>query len=107
MSQTQTLSGTTRTTLDYGAKTEPAIGIISRPIPEVFRTWLPAFVILVGMPVLALFATKYVVIPSIKDTATQTAKLRAEADGLAAEAPLVFAKVPFSVPAVKGAHSGV
>jgi flagellar basal body-associated protein FliL len=36
-----------------------------------FRTWLPALIVLIGMPVLALTTTKYVLLPPMENTLTQ------------------------------------
>jgi hypothetical protein len=73
----QTFAQITRTTPGYGVQTGPTgTAIISRgSVPEGFRAWLPALVILVGMPLLALATTKYVVLPSVKQALAPTTSL--------------------------------
>jgi hypothetical protein len=70
------------------------------PSQEGFLAWLPALVILVGMPLLALGTSKYVLVPKMKQIYAQEM-----AAGRADAAP-VLAIIPFSVPDVKGASSG-
>jgi hypothetical protein len=113
---TQTLEQPTRTTPDYGVNTShaPATTISRAPIPEGFGAglyalavaWLPAFVVLIGMPLLALATTKYVLLPSVKQAYASAADLPGES--AAGQAPAVFlARIPYNASGAADAHSGI
>jgi flagellar basal body-associated protein FliL len=96
------LANATGTSSNGGAETAQApAGTDSRaPILQGFIAWLPALVILAGMPLLALATTKYVLLPAMKQVFAQEA-----AAGLDT-APLFLAKIPLNPSGAKGAHSG-
>jgi hypothetical protein len=48
---------------------ESADGIVIRPVPEGFRTWLPAVFVLIGTPVIALMIFKFGLLTSMKANA--------------------------------------
>jgi flagellar basal body-associated protein FliL len=85
-----------------GAETAraPAAKNSRAPILQGFIAWLPALVILVGMPLLALATTKYVLLPTMKQVYAQEA-----AAGQTA-APLFLARIPLNASGATGAHSG-
>ena len=61
--------------------------------------WLPAIVILLGMPVLALVTTKYALVPSMKRVFAQEA--------VATQGnPVFLVKIPLNASGAMGAHSG-
>jgi flagellar basal body-associated protein FliL len=61
--------------------------------------WLPALVILVGMPMLALMTAKYVVLPSFKQAYQQEA-------AMSRTQPVFFAKLSLSASNPQLAHKG-
>lgn len=61
-------------------------------IPAGIRAWLPALVILIGMPLLALTTTKYVLIPSIKAALTPGMN---RVDPVTEVPPMCLVKIPF------------
>ena len=64
--------------------------------PQGFAAWLPAALVLIAMPLLALAATKYVLLPSVKQAMAPGPTVPAQFD-LTAETPnLVIAKIPLS-----------
>lgn len=74
---------------------------IIRPVPEGFRTWLPALVILFGMPLMALFISKYALVQPMKHAFANSATLSGTL--LTGDAARVcYAKLPLSVSAPKG-----
>jgi hypothetical protein len=62
--------------------------------------WLPALVILIGMPLVALTATKYVLLPSMKQIYAQQAFAEQEAT------PIFVAKIPLNPPGAHGVYTG-
>lgn len=58
--------------------------------------WLPALVILIGMPLLALVAVKHVLIPTLRETYSQEAAMNAEYSA-AQETPVVLARIPLKI----------
>jgi flagellar basal body-associated protein FliL len=98
------LADTTRTAPNGGAETETLqtedVTVCRAPILQGLIAWLPALVILVGMPLLALATTKYFVLPTMKRVYSQEAA--ADQGG----APLFLAKVTLDASVAQGAHSG-
>jgi len=96
------LTQTTRTPPHGGAETAPAPAAADScaPILGGFIAWLPALVILVGLPLLALAAAKYVLVPTMKQVFAQ------ETAGSQAAAPVFLARIPLILSGAKGAHSG-
>jgi hypothetical protein len=70
------------------------------PVLSSLLAWLPALFILVGLPVLALFTTKYVVLPSVRQAYAQEAAAAADI------AAPILAQIPVSVAPVPGNHHG-
>ncbi|MGP8201176.1 MAG: hypothetical protein ACLQU4_16925 [Limisphaerales bacterium] len=99
---TNTLTDPTRTSPQGGTETAqtPEITDGCAPSLEGFLAWLPALVILIGMPLLALGTSKYVLVPKMKQIYAQQM-----AAGQEVAAPLL-AKIPLNAPDVKGANSG-
>jgi hypothetical protein len=85
-----------------GAETVQATAVTNSrsPILAGIIAWLPALVILAGMPLLALATTKYVLLPTMKQVFAQEA-----AAGQGA-APLFLVKIPLNASGANGAHSG-
>jgi len=89
-------------TLAQPTRTATGTTIISRPaVPEGFRAWLPALVILIGMPLLALATTKYVLIPSINQALSPSTISSAPLVAGQDTAKLFLAKIPFNVSGIK------
>jgi len=105
----EVLTQMTSTTPDYGIKTGPMPDVlITRPIPEGVRTWMPALVVLLGMPLMALVVTKYALIPPMKravvaQSAAWSAKTAAE-EGTGA---LFYARISLNTFGSDGAHAGL
>jgi len=59
--------------------------------------WLPAFVVLLGMPLLALGTTKYVLLPAMKQVFAQGAAWNGESAAGRGAASLFLAKIPLNV----------
>jgi hypothetical protein len=97
-----TLAQITRTAPNGGAETAqgPNVTASRATFRQSLMAWLPALVILAGMPLLALTATRYVMLPSMKQVFAQ----QAAADHGAA--PLFLAKIPLDASDAKGAHAG-
>jgi hypothetical protein len=91
-----------KTAPNGGAETvqAPAVTDSRAPMLAGIIAWLPALVILVGMPLLALATTKYVLLPTMKQVYAQEA-----AAGQGA-APLFLAKIPLNASGARDAHSG-
>jgi hypothetical protein len=103
----QVLEQTTRTALDDGARTAQTPPLtISRPVPEGFRTWLPALFVLFCTPLLALVVTKYTLIPPMKRAAAQSELWAARAAAGQGTDALCFVKIPLTASGGKNAHSG-
>jgi flagellar basal body-associated protein FliL len=81
----------------------PAISVSRSPVPQGLLVWLPALCILIGMPILALVTTKYLLLPSIKHAYARQAALNAEANS----AHVYLARIPLAPPGAKAVHSGV
>ncbi|MGD0812418.1 MAG: hypothetical protein ABSA83_02340 [Verrucomicrobiota bacterium] len=98
---TNTLTDPTRTPPQGRTETAPTAEITNCQAPslEGFLAWLPALVILIGMPLLALGTSKYVLVPKMKQIYAQEMAAGQEA------APLL-AKIPLNIPGVKGMSSG-
>jgi len=96
-----TLAETTRTPPHGGAETvqTPAVTNSRAPILAGFMAWRPALVILIGLPLLALATTMYVMLPSLKQVYAQEA---ATGGGVETFLP----KVPLDASGAQGAHSG-
>ena len=96
------LTETTRTAPHDGAENiqAPAVTKSRAPILAGFIAWLPALFILVGMPLLALATTRYVLLPTMKQVFAQE-----DAMGQGT-VPLFLAKIPLNASGAKGAHSG-
>ncbi len=96
------LTQTTRTAPNGGA--ENALGpnvTYTRPSAlGGFLAWLPALVVLIGMPLLALATTKYVLLPTMKQIYAQEAAMDQ------GSAPCFLARIPLTASGAKGAHSG-
>jgi len=86
----------------YGPETTPGqiVTHTSGPILAGLLAWLPALVILIGMPVLALVTTKYALVPTMKHAFTQEAAAAQGAD------TTFLARLPLNVSGVHGAHAG-
>jgi len=93
---------TTRTPPNGGAETAraPALPNSRAPILGGVIAWLPALVILVGMPLLALVTAKHVLLPTMKQVFAQ------EAAADQGATPLFLVKIPLNASGAKGAHSG-
>jgi flagellar basal body-associated protein FliL len=96
------LTETTRTPPNGGAETvqAPAVTNSHAPILAGFLACLPALVILIGMPLLALATTKYVLLPTMKQVYAQEAAAGQDA------APSFLVTIPLNASGAKGAHSG-
>ncbi len=96
----QTLAQPTRTAPDYGVETspEPSPSISRAAVPEGFRAWLPALAILIGMPLLALATTKYVLLPSFKQALAPSTTLSVSSQSTP---NLFLAKIPFNVSGIR------
>ncbi len=99
---THALTETTRTAPNGGADTvqAPAVTNSRAPILAGIIAWLPALVILAGMPLLALATTKYVLLPTMKQVYAQ------EAAASQGAAPLFLEKIPLNASGARGTHSG-
>src|ERR1035441_7975863 len=71
----QALAERSKTAPNYRAETIHAAAVTNPPSPILagLIAWLPAIVILLGMPVLALVTTKYALVPSMKRAFAQEA----------------------------------
>ena len=98
----QTLTDRTRIAPGYGAETirTQIATETSGPILAGLLAWLPALVILIGMPVLALVTTKYALVPSVKRAFAQEAAAGRGTD------PMILAKIPLSLSGAKNVHAG-
>ncbi len=97
----QALTERTRVAPNYGAETTHASAVTNPPSPLLagLMAWLPAIVILLGMPVLALVTTKYALVPSMKRVFAQEA--------VATQGnPVFLVKIPLNASGAMGAHSG-
>lgn len=74
---------------------------IIRPVPEGFRTWLPALVILFGMPLMALLISKYAFVPPMKRAFANSATLSGKISTTDAGG-LCYTRLPLSGSAPKG-----
>ncbi len=81
----------------------PSAPNIPKPGPKGFLSWLPPLAVLIGMPLLALATTKYVLMPSVKQALSKSPTL-AQVDTLEEPADLFMAKIPLSTPG-SGAYS--
>jgi hypothetical protein len=99
----QTLAQTTRTAPDCGTETSPApVSTASpSPIPEGFKAWLPALVVLIAMPLLALATTTYVLIPSMKQAFTPLAALSRQSAADGGTSRPFLAKIPFNASGIR------
>jgi flagellar basal body-associated protein FliL len=81
---------------------------ISRePVPEGLKAWLPALVVLIGMPLLALATTKYVLLPSLKHPYAQVTGSTTDFAGDSDPSAAFFAKIPFNTSDTTNAHSDI
>jgi flagellar basal body-associated protein FliL len=88
-------------TLTATTNRAPAVTVSRATAPEGFiRAWLPAIIVLIGMPLLALAATKYVLLPPMKQAFVERPAW--------SSAPVrFFAKIPLNISGATGAHSGI
>lgn len=96
-------------TLTDNTRTVPAAGAdnILGPNVTYARTsplsdllaWLPALFILVGLPIVAVVATKYVFLPSVKEAYAQAAQNEIPA-------PMFVEKIALGAPVAAGTHNG-
>jgi hypothetical protein len=90
----QLLAQAPRTAPDRGIEIQPAPNVtISRPLPAGFATWLPAIMVLVCTPLLALFVTKFALIPPMKRAAAQSVAWTAKATE-----PSCYVRIPLNAP---------
>jgi hypothetical protein len=99
---THTLTQTTRTSPHGGTETvqAPTVTNSHASILEGFMAWLPALAIFIGMPLLALATTKYVMLPTMKQIYAQETAVSQCA------APVFLGKIPLDASGARGAHSG-
>jgi hypothetical protein len=102
----QALSDTTKAPSTAGAEIPNASAVTTaRPaVLQGFLAWLPAVVILVGMPLLALAATKYVVLPTVKQVYAQEALVTGASGAGQDGGTLYMERISLTA---KGAHSGL
>jgi len=102
------LSETTRTRMDYrAAKVQtPNTKDSPAPVAKGFRAWLPALVILVGLPLLALVAAKYILLPSMKRAFAEADAVTRQSDAGQGTASVFIARIPFNLIKTGSAHSG-
>ena len=99
----QTLIERTRIAPTYGAETiraQQGATENSGPILVGLLAWLPALVILIGMPVLALVTTKYALVPSVRRAFAQEAAVAQGTESV------IMAKIPLNFSCANGAHAG-
>src|ERR1035441_663423 len=98
----QALAERSKTAPNYRAETIHAAAVTNPPSPILagLIAWLPAIVILLGMPVLALVTTKYALVPSMKRAFAQEAVAGQNGEHL------FLVKIPLNASGAKGAHSG-
>jgi len=99
-----TLSQTTRTAPNYGVETspEPVVNVPRSTVPQGFRAWLPALVVLIGMPLLALATTKYVLLPSVKQALARPVSLPIQSAVGQGASTLLVAKIPLNITGIRG-----
>jgi hypothetical protein len=103
----EALAQITRTAPDCGSKSSPTPNLtVSRPVPHGLIVWLPALVVLICTPLLALVVTKFALIPPMKRAAAQSAAWSAEASGIQGTTAPFIAKIPLNTSGNKGAHTG-
>jgi hypothetical protein len=98
---THVLTERTRTAAHGGAETIEAAAAMDCRAPslEGLLAWLPALVILIGMPLLALATSKYILIPKMKQIYTQEAAVNQDT------AP-VWARIPLEIPGRINPYAG-